>query len=495
MAAVRAAPDRFVDPRAGRPVAAAVAVGMAAALGLAAAQAARSSPVVTGILVLAIASPLIALAVGGLRRLLIALAILDISLNWDTNFSYHFDLASFGAVGGLSLSLATVALAGLYVLWLGELLMGPVRSQVQGRRWALPLLVYILVVTASAAIASRKDLALFGVIMLAQAFLLFVYLVSWTTTRDRLRFVVTVLITGLGLQGTLILLTQYTGLNLDLPGLATAASETGERAIGTTGSPNTTGLLLAGTLLMAVALFLGKTAGYRAVLVRGAALVGSVALILTLSRGAWLAFAIGTIALLLMFAAKERLSRRVVGLVVGAALLAAVFGGVVEQRVSSNSDSALARIPLAATAFEIIEDHPLWGVGANNYVVTLPRYEELDQYAYVPHNKFLLVWAEAGLAGLIAFVFLVVTWLRRAFIAASRSSPDVFPLAAGVAASLLAIAIDMNFEPFNGRSELGLFVVLGALATNLFRPDLGLASDDAPSAARGVNPPWAASLR
>ena len=82
----------------------------------------------------------------------------------------------------------------------------------------------------------------------------------------------------------------------------------------------------------------------------------------------------------------------------------------ITERVASNHD-----------AWQIIQNHWLFGVGIKNY--GLGVYNEIDgrepAYFYQPaHNVFLLVWAEIGIFGLICFlVFLfsgfVILWRRR----------------------------------------------------------------------------------
>src|SRR5205814_6024063 len=69
-------------------------------------------------LVVAIRSPFLALASASVQRVLLAIVILDIPLQFGTHLFYREDDAALGALGGLSISATTLALAGLYLSWL-----------------------------------------------------------------------------------------------------------------------------------------------------------------------------------------------------------------------------------------------------------------------------------------------------------------------------------------------------------------------------------------
>src|SRR3954452_14518278 len=56
------------------------------------------------LLLLAVAAPVVALVVGNLRQLLLAVVLLDIPLHWDVTLDWRPDAAAVGAVGGISIS-------------------------------------------------------------------------------------------------------------------------------------------------------------------------------------------------------------------------------------------------------------------------------------------------------------------------------------------------------------------------------------------------------
>jgi O-antigen ligase len=89
-------------------------------------------------------------------------------------------------------------------------------------------------------------------------------------------------------------------------------------------------------------------------------------------------------------------------------LLYIPFRGVISERLlQDDRGSAESRMPLMRLAFRIIEDNPVLGVGNNNFAVAMNRYvtsEFRRGFLYTVHNKYMLVWAETGTCGLLAYL-------------------------------------------------------------------------------------------
>lgn len=72
--------------------------------------------------------------------------------------------------------------------------------------------------------------------------------------------------------------------------------------------------------------------------------------------------------------------------------------------------SAISRLNFGRSALLIIKDHPLFGVGLNNYLVSLSRYLPTYQISYTTlqpiHSVTLLFLAEFGLIGIFFLVYL-----------------------------------------------------------------------------------------
>src|SRR2546421_431753 len=104
-------------------------------------------------LLIAVLSPFVALTAGYVPRVLLAIVILDIPFQFGTHLFYREEDAAVGALGGLSISATTLALAGLYVSWF-------IRSQANRSPQArlslnvnVPLLLYLAITAISVGVA------------------------------------------------------------------------------------------------------------------------------------------------------------------------------------------------------------------------------------------------------------------------------------------------------------------------------------------------------
>ena len=172
-----------------------------------------------------------------------------------------------------------------------------------------------------------------------------------------------------------------------------------------------------------------------------------VALILTYSRGAWVAFAV--MAPLMAVAAvfilkgddRKRLIYRfgAVALMVG--LLAIPFSGkIISRLVDDDRGAAEVRIPLIEVALAMIADNPVLGVGMGSYESVMRNYDETEglvteHFDWPVHNIYLHIAAETGLPGLALFLALIVIAARRGWMVLREPAAD--PLLRALALGLL----------------------------------------------------------
>ncbi len=236
---------------------------------------------------LALAALAIAAVVGSLRSVLLGIVVLDVMLQWDTNLGWRPEAAELGATAGLSVSLTTLALAGLYALWLGELL-SRARPALRptGTRLALPLFVYVGLSALSLLAASDLQLSEFKLWTLVQSLLLFIYVAGTVRTARDVRLIVGMLLVALLAQGLLVLAGRFAGIDLAFAGLTTRAVDPGTaRFGGTVGSPNTAGAFFAFMLAPAIAVLFSSAGRWSKRLAVAASVAGLLGLIFTLSRG------------------------------------------------------------------------------------------------------------------------------------------------------------------------------------------------------------------
>jgi len=119
------------------------------------------------------------------------------------------------------------------------------------------------------------------------------------------------------------------------------------------------------------------------------------------------------------------------------------------------------------TALEMIRDHPLLGVGPNNYSVAMKQYGAIygkwGDWVYTVHNKLLLVWAETGPGGLVAFLWFLAATIRLGWQGWKAGDPWLSPLALGFTAALIGHIVHMQVDLFSARPEVQLLWVVAAL--------------------------------
>jgi O-antigen ligase len=217
------------------------------------------------------------------------------------------------------------------------------------------------------------------------------------------------------------------------------------RIHGVYGSPNNLGLFLGRIvpILAALALF-GGSLQRRAIY----CLIGlpvTLCLYLTYSRGAWLlGLPAAFIFLGLMRGKKTLLIALLAILVIALSLLPLIGTERLASLVNTQSGTTFLRIKLWQGSLNMIRDHPLFGVGLDNFLYqyrtryVLPEaWEELDLSH--PHNIVLDYWTRLGILGVIA-----IGWLQFAFFSKALrlyrqlDDRDLKALLLGLMASMVA---------------------------------------------------------
>ncbi|MDD8026613.1 MAG: O-antigen ligase family protein [Acidobacteriota bacterium] len=215
---------------------------------------------------------------------------------------------------------------------------------------------------------------------------------------------------------------------------------------------------------LALALF-GKG---RVRLVWGAILVPSgAALLMTLTRNAWLGVGAAVVLLLALWKPKALILAPI-----AAALLYFAAPGVVKSRVLSIFDrsdpSSYARIEYARMGLKVIGQKPLFGTGPDTVdeLFSDPAYG-LSDYAQKSvhlHNNYLQIAAERGLPALAAWLAFLAAAAVALFKRFRTGGPAVRPLAAAGLGALALLLVAGFFEYNFGDSEVTqLFLLLVSL--------------------------------
>lgn len=135
--------------------------------------------------------------------------------------------------------------------------------------------------------------------------------------------------------------------------------------------------------------------------------VAGLALLLTFSKGAYLA--LGVLGLIAVLSYRRWRIPLFAGLVVAAAAISQV--SLIKDRLSTAGDALLGRLEIFQATISMIKAHPILGVGLGGYTYV---YRGFAREPY-PHNLWFAFWVELGLLGLIAFavIFFGLLWRGR----------------------------------------------------------------------------------
>ena len=244
--------------------------------------------------------------------------------------------------------------------------------------------------------------------------------------------------------------------------------------------PNQLGALCAIGVSVAIGLVFGARRRWARVAAGAACMVVFLALLFTLSRGAWIGTALALLYLLVALSEVRRAAMVMIlpGIVVIALLAAFVPAGSSEIKVVGERARALTalspydnRREIYAEAWREIRANPLTGVGPGGFPVASRRAgSQTSTYEVVHAHNLLLTWgAEAGIPAVLFIIGLVVS-LGFAAHEASRVFRRLGRLrdraiTAGIAAGLLAILGQgaFDFVLRNAVANIATWAMIGAL--------------------------------
>jgi O-antigen ligase len=206
---------------------------------------------------------------------------------------------------------------------------------------------------------------------------------------------------------------------------------------------------------VALVLFSDEQRQRRLALVWTAILV--VALVLTFSRGAYLALAV--FAVLTAVTVRPNLRRPLLVVGIAAALVALIAivtasnTPIMQDRFSyiALNYTLQTRSVIYVATWHMITSHPIFGLGLGGYLYVLHEFPEI-----YPHDVYLAFWVELGLLGLVAFLVILGGLFWRAWRA--------LPLAAGFERALL----------WGGIGTIVLWTVHGIFDTPYWKNDMSV---------------------
>ncbi len=187
-------------------------------------------------------------------------------------------------------------------------------------------------------------------------------------------------------------------------------------------------------------------------------------LVLTGSRGGFLAFAVMTLG---VFACWISNGRRRTALWLGGlvATLVAIF--LLGQRVGFlhvGTTSVESRLDYWRGAVAIAKDHPWVGTGPGTFGSIYPKYKTaLTEEAQVVHNNFLQMWSDSGVLAFVAYALLWIVAVRDSFRVARQRVGDAAAMAVCGALAGWTVHGLVDFDLYVPGVALPAFILLGTV--------------------------------
>lgn len=404
-----------------------------------------------------------------LKHFLIFTAIVSIPL--EMTYSLIYEGPRDDWVAGIQLSLSDLSFMMLFVYLLCNH-----RIFTASKRMLAPILFFISACALSVINSNTMRFTLYQVIMVSALSFFYYYVFSNAIESEQdVNLVLRAFMVSLIFQGVIATAQFLTGNPLDLfttgnlhrALIITSTDSSLVRAQGTAPYPNGFAAYLVPIILLNISLATGIAADRALRLV--SIFLGLLALLFSFSRGGWLSFMVDLM-LFCFYALRSHLlrSKHVVAVLL---IILTLTPLIFLRNLSNDSNAAMSRLPLITLAFNMVSAHPFIGIGANTYSSEIRNYftpELVGVYLDQVHNMYLLIFAEIGILGMAAFIWLLATLVRQSKALLRRDvDPYIRYIGLGIALGVTASATHMMFDMFNSRVLLGSLFAQAGIITSL----------------------------
>jgi putative inorganic carbon (HCO3(-)) transporter len=356
----------------------------------------------------------------------------------------------------------------------------------------LPLLAFVFSAALSTVFAINSNVAIFGtygrwegLLTIINYALLFWLAVQFTSGESDSRALTwSLLISGYFIAVAAVLQAAF-GL---LGGGYFTATGGVIRADVTLANPDFLGIFLATLIPIALAKLLSQRPLLTRVLAANLVVVLVLGLIFTYTRAAWIGALIGTLAVVALRRGRFRIGP-VVGLVAFVALFVASIGVVGQIQSSSGVATAVysriisirdigagtegERVRIWQDTLPLVMNRPMLGYGPDTFGLVYPMYETTKAAPGLlwdkPHEEMLGVAAVQGIVGVIAYVWILTTFVRTFWLGRYRRG------AVAIFGGWLAYEVGTQFN-FSYIPTAVPFWIFAAAAVVTWVPDLKLRS-------------------
>lgn len=196
------------------------------------------------------------------------------------------------------------------------------------------------------------------------------------------------------------------------------------------------------------------------------AAIALLAVVLSFSRGGYLALAAVSLGLALSHPKRWWLLSAAVAAAIVLVLIPPINHRIgIELDFSNGSNTLVGRYGLWSATIQMLRDHPIFGAGLSGFTAVLGPYwnpSHTDRFIY-PHNILLTFWSETGILGVVSFAWILVVGFRTSWRAWRRAAPDWRPIGLGVLLALVAVVVHglVDVPYFKNDLSLEFWVLMG----------------------------------
>lgn len=332
----------------------------------------------------------------------------------------------------------------------------------------VPAVLMIIWGSISVLFAISQALGAVAVFLLIKAVLIYIYMINRVNTRAKLKLVVHYLMIGIAIQGVIGIAQRATGgpLGLDRLGesMGTMLSNIG-RVVGTYYGPNRYAAHLILLIPISVSLFMFLKKRNDKYFYGTVSMLSLAGLFFSLSRSSWAGTILALFLMLIVLGIRGRISPRLLKAImivfIAILIIGAVFWNTIERRFERAEDGD-HRITMINIAFQLLQDHYIFGVGLFNY-----QFHSFHLFAFwhPVHNCYLRLAVETGIPGLLFFLWFVFYIIRASFRGTKIKDPFLSSVSLGCLGGLFAFLAAVNFGPMYQHYRMkAIFWIVGALA-------------------------------